>query len=316
MPGAYDERDHYGHVRHTEREQALAEWAKQHHCVADLSQLASLGFTGRQVTRRVKQGRLTNHSRTVYQIGPGPLSQLGRFRAALLAGGEDAGLVGRSAAALHGVRPDSRDVVDIATPTRRRSRDGVIAHWAPLDPEDLTTVDGWRVTTVARTFLDLALTHPQRVPRAMIRAERQFLFDLFAIDGAISRAPRHRGRPAVEKALNEYHPLAHLTRSFAELAYLLLITKHGLPRPLVNQQPFLNEEVDFHWPELKLVVEIDGPDHDTAYQRAKDQARDALLEQHGWRVVRVTDTDVRDRPGHVLAQTRLAFAKARGRLAA
>jgi hypothetical protein len=67
---------------------------------------------------------------------------------------------------------------------------------------------------------------------------------------------------------------------------------------------------DFHWPNLRLVVEIDGPDHDTAFQRAKDRARDELLEEHGWRVLRFRGTDLRDRPAWVLAQTRRAVVQA------
>ncbi len=302
-------------LRYTERERALAEWAKEHHCVASLSELRALGFSRRAVEVRVEQRRLKQLTRGVYAIGPGRLTQAGRFRAALLVGGPGAALFGRSAAALHGMRPDGRDVVDIATPTRRRERDAVKPHCLQLDPADLTEVDGFRTTTASRTFLDLALTHPNHVPRAMIRAERQFLFDLFALESTIARDPRHRGRPAVEIALSDYHPQAPQTRSFAELAFLLLITKAELPRVKVNQR-VEGEEVDFHWPDLKLVIEIDGPHHDTAHQKAKDQARDELLQRHGWRVLRFTDTDVRDRPGHVLAQTRLALAQARGRLAA
>jgi very-short-patch-repair endonuclease len=144
----------------------------------------------------------------------------------------------------------------------------------------------------------------------MIRAERLFLFDLFALHEAMERAPNHPGRRAVNHALTDYHPQAHLTKSMPELAYLMLITKHDLPQTKVNQLAE-GEEVDFHWPELKLVVEIDGPHHDTAHQRAKDRTRDALLEARGWTVLRFRATDVRDHPGHVLAETRLALARRR-----
>jgi very-short-patch-repair endonuclease len=278
--------------------------------VASLSELLSLGFTQTEVSRRVRQERLTKRSRTVYQIGPGPLSQMGRFRAALLAAGKGAALFGRSAAALHGVRPDSRVMVEVVTPKQRRSRREIVVHTARLAPADITEVDGLRVTTLERTLLDLATTHPNHLTRAMIRAERQFAFALFALEDAITRAPRRRGVRAVRTALKEYHPQAHLTKSTPELAYLLMVTRADLPQPRVNQR-VCDEEVDFHWPGLKLVIEIDGPHHDTAHQRAKDHARDALLEAEGWIVVRFRDTDVRDRPGHVLAETRLAFARAR-----
>jgi very-short-patch-repair endonuclease len=306
-----NEAGHYDHVRHTEREQALAKWAEAHHRVISVSELVSLGYSPTEISDRVKQGRLKKLTRGVYQIGPGPLPQMGRFRAALLAAGPGAAVFGRSAAALHGVRPDGRSTVDVVTPQRRRNREDVNCHCVPLSDEDVTEVDGLKTTTLARTLLDLALTHPNHITRAMIRAERLSLFDLFAIRDAMERAPRHRGKRAVKEALIGYHPLAALTRSFAELAYLMLVTRADLPTPRVNQLVH-DEEVDFHWPALHLVVEIDGPHHDTAHQRAKDHARDDLLEALGWTVHRFRDTDLKDRPGYVLAETRLAIARRRG----
>ena len=48
------------------------------------------------------------------------------------------------------------------------------------------------------------------------------------------------------------------TRSELEDRFLLLTSKSGLPEPLVNTQ-VQDIEVDFHWPHLNLIVEIDGP---------------------------------------------------------
>ena len=53
---------------------------------------------------------------------------------------------------------------------------------------------------------------------------------------------------------------------------------HGLPIPLVNV-PLLGFEVDFLWPNQKLVVEMDSSHHDSPRARAADAARDAEL---GW----------------------------------
>ncbi len=50
--------------------------------------------------------------------------------------------------------------------------------------------------------------------------------------------------------------------------------------------------VDFACVAQLLVIEIDGPSHDRAEQRAFDAERTAFLERAGWRVVRISNADV------------------------
>jgi very-short-patch-repair endonuclease len=48
-------------------------------------------------------------------------------------------------------------------------------------------------------------------------------------------------------------------------------------------------EVDFSWPEQRLIVETDGHrHHGTRAAFERDRERDALLTAEGWRVVRIT----------------------------
>ena len=57
-------------------------------------------------------------------------------------------------------------------------------------------------------------------------------------------------------------------------------------------------EVDFHWPEARLVVELDGYEyHGTRQAFEDDRARDAALTAAGWRVIRVTDRGSTGQPG-------------------
>ncbi len=53
-----------------------------------------------------------------------------------------------------------------------------------------------------------------------------------------------------------------------------------------RQVPVEGYVVDFLCTAARLVVEADGPHHDTPEQRASDAARDAVLRRHGFRVLR------------------------------
>jgi very-short-patch-repair endonuclease len=59
-----------------------------------------------------------------------------------------------------------------------------------------------------------------------------------------------------------------------------------------RQKNIGNYIVDFYCAAAKLVIELDGSQHYTKEGRAKDQGRDAYLQNLGLRVVRFSDTDV------------------------
>jgi very-short-patch-repair endonuclease len=59
-------------------------------------------------------------------------------------------------------------------------------------------------------------------------------------------------------------------------------------------------EVDFSWPEQRLIVETDGHrHHGTRAAFERDRERDALLTALGWRVVRITHRRLAKRPHDV-----------------
>jgi len=100
--------------------------------------------------------------------------------AAVLASGSGAVLSHRSAAALHGPRPDSRPVSDVTTQRGnwRRVR-GITRHSGhTLQARDATVVNGIPCTSLARTLLDLAEEiDRQGVRRACNQAEILRVFD-------------------------------------------------------------------------------------------------------------------------------------------
>ena len=86
-----------------------------------LRQLRALGLTGSGVRKRVASGRLHRVHAGVYAVGHANLTGHGHWMAAVLACGQGAVLSYRSSAALHGVRPDHRSVIDV-TSSRRSGR--------------------------------------------------------------------------------------------------------------------------------------------------------------------------------------------------
>jgi very-short-patch-repair endonuclease len=62
---------------------------------------------------------------------------------------------------------------------------------------------------------------------------------------------------------------------------------------------------DFLCKEVRLVVELDGPDHDEAY----DRKRDGWFRDQGYQVLRFANTDVAGKPEWVLDMIRVAAGR-------
>jgi very-short-patch-repair endonuclease len=91
-----------------------------------------------------------------------------------------------------------------------------------------------------------------------------------------------------------------------------LLDSHGLPRPRFNADisiggRFVN--VDCLWQEEHLIVELDGRAvHGTPKAFEEDRERDRLLVADGWRVMRVTWRQLRDRSDAIAADLHRALA--------
>ena len=77
-------------------------------------------------------------------------------------------------------------------------------------------------------------------------------------------------------------------RSRGEASLYQAIEAAGLPLPLVNTK--LNgEEVDLHWPELKLAVEVDGTGHARPRTMREDALKTRLWREAGYEVLRTAE---------------------------
>jgi very-short-patch-repair endonuclease len=76
------------------------------------------------------------------------------------------------------------------------------------------------------------------------------------------------------------------------VAWRLLRDRRILGFKFRRQHPVAGFIVDFYCAKLRLVIEIDGPVHETSQGRGYDRERDAILEGLGLQVVRIPNGDV------------------------
>src|SRR4051812_2179709 len=241
--------------------------AAEQYGIVTRAQLTELGLSEEAIARRMRSGRLHRLHRGVYAVGHLAVSLRGRWLGAVLASGEGALLSHRSAAALWGMLSTSAPKIDVIVPPKSGRR----------TTETIRIRRGKRDGTVHHGI-------PVTSPRCTLD------------DLAAAKIPRWRLRKAQEVAQRLGEPVTpDGPRSPLEEAFLKLCDDEPIVNGIIE-----GLEVDFHWPERRLVVETDGHEHHgsrAAFER--DRARDQHLTAAGWTVVRFTYRQVLEDPDRV-----------------
>lgn len=291
---------------------ALWELTERQHGVVSREQLLSLGLSPAAIEHRLRRGRLHRVARGIYAVGRPELSREGRWMVALLAGGPHAVLSHLSAAAVWGIADEPRGGIAISVPTGRCRRRGITSHCRPLSASDLTVRRGLRLTTPARTILDIApMLLSARLERAIGEADRLDLIDPEALRLALDDYAQLQG-VAILGGLLDRRTFV-LTRSELERLFVPIALRAGLSRPEAGR--IVNGfEVDFFWPELGLVVETDGLRyHRTPAQQARDRRRDQVHSAAGLTPLRFTHEQIAYDPDGVCRILRPVAARLRTR---
>jgi very-short-patch-repair endonuclease len=279
--------------------------------VVSRAQLLAAGIARGAIERRVRAGRLHSVHRGVYLVGHRVMANHAREMAALLACGAGAVVSHLSAAHLlqllpYPANPRPVDVTVVGRqPTRRR---GIKVHRVRvLDQRDIR-VGRVPATNAARTLLDLAaVLGTSRLERALAEAQVRRLVTERDLEDQLERNPRRPGTRALRRLLDLDGGPA-FTRSEAERRLLRLVRAAELPTPRVNSR-LGRYEVDFLWPEQRLVVEVDSfRFHSPRPRFERDRARDAALAAAGYTVIRVTWRQLVDAPEAVAARVAAALA--------
>lgn len=293
----------------------IIERAENSHGVITLEQAAEVA--GRDAARsELRSARWSAVGPGVYRILGAPQTWEQRVAALTLAAGPAAAASHRSAAGLLGIPGFARSgVPEVTTPRSRRHRDPstVVHRWRPFPEHHLTVIEGIVTTRVARTLVDLAgVVHPGRAERAVDSCLGAGMVTVQALHATFRElASRGRKGTAAMRAILDARPDGYVApESELEARFLALLRSSGLPEP-VHQLDTGNQErwigrVDFAYPSLGVLLELDGRAHHTApLDRAADRRRDGLLLAAGWRhVERIGWEDVTVHAAELVARLR------------
>jgi len=201
-------------------------------------------------------------------------------------------------------------------PVRRK---GVVGHTVLAFDQEVMVLDGMRISTPARTWLDLASLIP--------------LEDLVAVGDQLIRQPR----PGLEDRIEPWSTLPHLNemmerhpklkgivkaREAAELVrsgsdsapetlLRLALTAAGLPEPelqlrIVPDDPY-SPAADMGYRAQRIAVQYDGGHHLTREQQSRDNRRDETFNAAGWRYFKFNADDLAHDFRRAVNQVRLAL---------
>ena len=230
-----------------------------------------------------------------------------------------------SAAALHDLPLFSHRLQRVSL-TRDRAGGGAIRRYvrvygSSLPAEDITDLENLRVTSRARTVVDLGCTLPhfEAVPigDAALRGG-SLPTDLAA---SLERAGRRTGIGTARRTLAMLDPRSE---SVGESCSRVVFRDHGIPNPEpqfeIVDGSFV-ARVDFAWPEFGTIGEFDGkikygelvPEGRTPAEILwEEKVREDRLRALGWQVVRWAWTDLL-RPTALIRRLRSAFERGRVR---
>jgi hypothetical protein len=289
-------------------EAAIRELARRQVGNVSRSQLLEVGLTTGGIDRRLRNGSLVVRYTGVYCQAPARQDPQALIAAAVLAGGPDAIASHGTAGFLWGFLPRWKPPPEITLSAGDRRPRGILTHRCRLlRPRDITREWGIRVTSRARTALDLA---PRLTTRQLTRL--------------VNDALRSRDlRPAALRDVlerNRYHPGTKLLIPFAENDnnptnsefeddFLAFTAKYGLPTPQTNVH-VNGRQVDAFFPEHNLIVECDGWEfHKQRSAFEDDRERDAAHLEHGHATVRITEERLTETPDREAARLQTILSR-------
>lgn len=291
------------------------ELATRQHGVVSTKQLAGLGYTRSSASKANGVGRLHRIHRGVYAVGHHDLTWHGHCMAAVLACAP-AIASHLSAGWLWGVLRWRPETQHLTVPTTRHRKRQFVVHTADLAEVDIDLVDGIPVTSLPRTYLDLAtVLKPKPLERTLDRAEELRLFDLGPIEELLSRAGNHPGAAKLRTALAIYRPQAVFTRSGLEREFLELVRAAGLPAPAMNLN-VAGLELDAYWEAERFAVELDTYEtHGSHAAFETDRRREDDLLLLGVEAIRVTGPRLEQEPKATIARVAAHLQRRRTELA-
>lgn len=303
-----------------ELEAEMRALAERQHGVVSVSQARQMTESRAALRSRVTSKGWVRETPMVLRLAGSPRTYAQRCMAAVLDSGEGALLSHHAAGLLWQLPGFSPGLIHVSRLRGRNRRKTVLA--AVHEPRLLpvhhgTLIEAIPVTCVARTVFDLAgHLHPQRAERVLDNALARKLVDLRILRlVAIELLEHGRAGSALMRRLLEERGVDYIPpASGLEALFfsLLVMASLELPERQVDLGGAAWEgRVDYYYRRLRLIIEIDSELHHTSKLDAEaDARRDAALRAAGFRVLRITEEQLKRRPWEVVALVRAALAEA------
>lgn len=257
-------------------------------------QLLGLGLGDGGIAWRVSAGRLFRVFRGVYSVGRRPITVQEWASAAVLACGAGAALSYGSAMVLWGYWRHWETPIEVTVVGDRRTTGIRVHRSTTLHRREVTTQLGVRVTTPARTALDMS----PRLNDAQLKR---------TVNAMLGSPWTNEDEFAATVALHPHAPgsrrMAELlglpgtpTRSGWEDRFPAFCKKYGLPEPVMGA-PVGGYILDALFVAERVIVELDSwlfHGHKIAFET--DRERDAAMLALGFVTVRVTEERLAERP--------------------
>ena len=264
-------------------------------------------------------GRLNRHAlRTrfvaiypdVYLPANAELTAIARAKAAWLWTRGKGIVAGQSAAALHGAK-----WVEAAKPAEvlwdnRRAPSGIRVWSGSVAHDEIMMVRGLRVTTPARTALDIACRYSLDAAVAAIDSlARATRLEMSEVE---SLAERYRGRRGIRRAREVFGLVDAGAESPQETRIRLMLIRNNFPRPRTQIPVYdgfgaLVAVLDMGWENVKIAVDYEGEHHRrTRREFNKGIRRHEAVTELDWTDIRVT---AYDSEGGIVARVQQAWAR-------
>lgn len=283
--------------------------------VVHARQLRAAGISSAQVRHRIATGSMARIVGDTYRVGPccaAPTRAM-LLRAGLLHAKAGSMLAGTTAATELGAWNRRVGAIEVAVHrtvscTDPRFAFRKLSHGAT----PTVLVDGRRVMAPSVLCLHLARSLSCHQLAFVIRALRyERRMTMGALDELLASCTRHAGARTLRAAIALVRSGSAGTRGATEDELLRLLHEAGLPAPLVNVRGAAGvpgDEPDFLFVDARLDVECDGDHHEAAEHARDDRERDQLMQQLGWRVLRIHWRDVWLDPDGVIRRIRSGLA--------
>jgi len=270
---------------------AVRDLAREQGEVVSRKQLYALGVTRWEVRGEVRAGRWQLIGDQSVCMHNSVLSEVGERWAAVFQGGPRAQLDGASALVAAGLERFATERVRVSVPrgakvrrnrrfdirqTRRWSADDLASSGIPRTRVEVAAVRGalWARTDKEATYLVTLV-----VQQAIASPE--------AIGAELLRVRRDKRRLLLHAVVND---LLDGARSLGEIDVGRELRRRGLPEPsrqVLRRDRANRYYLDLYWPDLHLVVEVDGIHHSWAENVVGDALRQNALALDGDTVLRL-----------------------------